>query len=397
MGMSTNRAGTGKNSGWARQQNVNTLPVATEMAGVDMALAPNAYRELHWHSAGEWSYIFNGSCRVTAVNENGEAFVDDLNAGDLWFFPAGSMFFGTELYRGITYTNLQQFLIQSKLSMKALSFFLYSTRVPFQRMIPTWFPSFSFAIQEKSSPRTSRPIFRTSITVSTPWYNSTQTCYTNTKPVPSDQLYIFNGTPAPANLSEVRQNITGPSGYLPKNQSYTYHLSQQSPYEVPGGSVKIVDPTVFHIASDFSVALFTIAPGAMREIHWHLTSDEWSFFIAGSARLTVFQGPANSRTFDFQAGDVGYVPAVDSHYVENVGAEDVVYMEVLQAPKYTDISVGQWLGLTPPQVVADTLHLPESLISRLSKVKQYIIPGNANVTATGSITSPKPTALGFSR
>ncbi len=223
------------------------------------------------------------------------------------------------------------------------------------------------------------------------------TCYINTKPVPSDQLYIFNGTPAPANLTEVRQNITGPSGYLPKNQSYTYHLSQQSPYEVPGGSVKIVDPTVFHIASDFSVAFFTIAPGAMREIHWHLTSDEWSFFIAGSARLTVFQGPANSRTFDFQAGDVGYVPAVDSHYVENVGPEDVVYMEVLQAPKYTDISVGQWLGLTPPQVVADTLHLPDSLISRLSKVKQYIIPGNTNVTATDFTPLPKPTALGFSR
>ena len=219
----------------------------------------------------------------------------------------------------------------------------------------------------------------------------------NTRAVPSDQLYIFNGTPAPTNLTEVRQNITGPSGYLPQNQSYTYHLSQQAPYEVPGGSVKIVDPTTFHIASDFSAALFTIAPGAMREIHWHLSSDEWSFFLAGSARLTVFEGPANSRTFDFQAGDVGYVPAVDSHYVENVGTEDVVYMEILQAPKYTDISVGQWLGLTPPQVVADTLHLPQSLISRLTKVKQYIVPGNKNLSTTDFTPETKRAALGYSR
>ena len=216
----------------------------------------------------------------------------------------------------------------------------------------------------------------------------------NSKSVPSDQLYIFEGTPAPANLTGVRQNITGPSGYLPKNQSYSYHLSQQAPYEVPGGSVKIVDPTTFHIAFGFSVAIFTVAPGAMREIHWHLNSDEWSFFIAGSARLTVFEGPANSRTFDFQAGDVGYVPAADSHYVENVGTEDVVYMEVLQAPKYTDISVGQWLGLTPPQVVADTLHLPQSLISRLSKVKQYIVPGNKNLSTTDFTPETKAAALG---
>ena len=99
MGMSTNRAGTGKNSGWARQQNANDLPVATAMAGVDMALAPNAYRELHWHSAAEWSYILNGSARASAVNENGEAFVDDLNAGDLWFFPAGGLLLTFEDFR----------------------------------------------------------------------------------------------------------------------------------------------------------------------------------------------------------------------------------------------------------------------------------------------------------
>lgn len=83
MGLSSNRAGTGYRSGWARQQNKNELPVATAMAGVDMRLAPNAYRELHWHSANEWAYIVNGSVRVSAVNQNGESFIDDLVAGDL--------------------------------------------------------------------------------------------------------------------------------------------------------------------------------------------------------------------------------------------------------------------------------------------------------------------------
>ena len=54
-----------------------------------MRLSPGAYRELHWHQAGEWAYIFNGSARVALVNEAGQSFVDDLNAGDLWFFPPG--------------------------------------------------------------------------------------------------------------------------------------------------------------------------------------------------------------------------------------------------------------------------------------------------------------------
>lgn len=150
---------------------------------------------------------------------------------------------------------------------------------------------------------------------------------------------------------------------------------------VPGGSVKIVDPTTFPIAAGFSAALVTVQPGAMREMHWHLTSDEWNFFISGSARITVFLAPSSSRTFDFTAGDVGYIPASNSHYIENTGTEDVVFLEVLNADKFTDISVAQWLALTPHQIVRDTLGLPDATIQGLPKEKTYIKPGNTNLTA----------------
>lgn len=52
------------NSGWARQENIVVMPDATAMAGVDMRLEPAGYRELHWHVAGEWSLVLNGSCRI---------------------------------------------------------------------------------------------------------------------------------------------------------------------------------------------------------------------------------------------------------------------------------------------------------------------------------------------
>jgi oxalate decarboxylase family bicupin protein len=89
MGMSHNRFGTGRRSGWARQTNSDVLPVMKEMAGVDMRLAPNAYREVHWHTANEWSLMLKGCVRLAAVNEDGQNFVDDVCAGDVWFFPAG--------------------------------------------------------------------------------------------------------------------------------------------------------------------------------------------------------------------------------------------------------------------------------------------------------------------
>jgi oxalate decarboxylase family bicupin protein len=89
LGLSHNRFGVGDRSGWARQQNTGQLPAATALAGVDMRLAPHAYRELHWHTANEWSLVLKGSVRLAAVDENGRTFIDDIGAGDVWFFPAG--------------------------------------------------------------------------------------------------------------------------------------------------------------------------------------------------------------------------------------------------------------------------------------------------------------------
>lgn len=286
LGLSHNRHGIGA-SGWARQQNINNLPIATAMAGVDMRLEPNAYRELHWHKANEWSLILNGTVRLTAVNEAGETFTDDLAAGDVWFFPAG-----------VPHS------IQA--SEAGVEFLLVFDEGDFSE-------DNTFLVSELFE-RNPKSVLAKDLRVDTSAFDK----------IPSGQLYIFEGTPFPANISE--QNVTGPAGIIPPSETYSYHLSQQAAYEVPGGSVKIIDPLSFPAASNFAAALFTVKPGAMRELHWHTKSDEWSYFIQGQGRLTVFVAPQSSRTFDFQAGDVGYVPVPDAHYIENTGDIDLIYL-----------------------------------------------------------------------
>lgn len=99
--------------------------------------------------------------------------------------------------------------------------------------------------------------------------------------------------------------------------------------------MKIVDPVTFPIATNFAAAIVTVKPGGMREIHWHPTSDEWTFFIKGKARATLFTAPTTATTFDYRAGDVGYFPQSNSHYIENTGDEDLMFLEVLQTDKFT--------------------------------------------------------------
>ncbi|KAL2165976.1 hypothetical protein VTG60DRAFT_3466 [Thermothelomyces hinnuleus] len=342
MGLSHNHPGTGKNSGWARQQNIDVLPAAKAMAGVDMRLAPNAYRELHWHTANEWGMILKGCVRVAAVDDEGRNFADDVCAGDVWFFPAGIPH------------SIQAF-------EKGAEFLLVFDQDDFTE-------DGTFLVSEL--------FLQSPVEVLSKDLRAGLDAFEN---LPKDQLYIFNGTPAPADISE--QNVTSPAGAITGNASFTYHWSQQAPYTVPGGSVKILDPLTFPVASMFSAALIVVQPGALREIHWHTTSDEWNFFLHGAGRITVYGAPASSRTYDFTAGGVGYVPAACGHYIENTGDEDLVFLEVLQAPKFTDISVAQWLALTPRQVVKDHLNLPDAVLDALPREKPIILTGNQNLTA----------------
>ena len=123
--------------------------------------------------------------------------------------------------------------------------------------------------------------------------------------IPPGELFIFPGTKAPTDISA--QNIVGSAGLVPTAQSYTYHLSQKSPdHSVTGGSVKIIDPTIFPIASMFSAAVVTVKPGALREIHWHTTSDEWNFFLGGSARIGIYAAQGNARTFDYVSSIISF-------------------------------------------------------------------------------------------
>ncbi|KAJ5233066.1 hypothetical protein N7468_006022 [Penicillium chermesinum] len=295
-------------AGWARQENIDVMPAATEMAGVDMRLEPHGYRELHWHVAAEWSLVLNGSCRIQAVNENGQTFVDDVTAGDLWFFPPGVPHSIQALEAGVEFLLVfDDGAFSEDNTFLASEVFLHTPKSVLAQDLGVDVSAF--------------------------------------KNLPDDELYIFGGTPAPKDIE--KQNVTTPAGVIPRTQSYSYHLSEQPAHEVAGGSVKIADPATFPIASNFSAAIVTVHPGGMREIHWHPTSDEWTFFIQGQGRATLFSAPQSANTFDYRAGDVAYFPKSNSHYIQNTGDEDLVFVEVLQADLFTDIALGQWLASTP--------------------------------------------------
>ena len=75
--------------GWARQVTGRELPIAQALNCVNMRLKAGAVREMHWHEPDEWGFVLKGRMRITAVDEDGHAFQDDVGEGDIWNFPGG--------------------------------------------------------------------------------------------------------------------------------------------------------------------------------------------------------------------------------------------------------------------------------------------------------------------
>ena len=78
--------------------------------------------------------------------------------------------------------------------------------------------------------------------------------------------------------------------------------------------------------------------------------------------MTVATTGARARTMDFNANDVGFVPLMATHYIENTGTEDLIFLEMLRAPHFIDISVNAWIAALPDNVAIAHTRLPLSVI-----------------------------------
>lgn len=88
----------------------------------------------------------------------------------------------------------------------------------------------------------------------------------------------------------------------------------------------------------------------------------------------MITGGSTARTFDFTAGDTAVFPSNSGHYVENTSpTEELIWIELYKADRVADISLTQWLALTPKEVVAQALNVSTEFVETLKQEKQVIV------------------------
>ncbi|HEY9227507.1 MAG TPA: oxalate decarboxylase family bicupin [Gemmatimonadaceae bacterium] len=319
--------------GWAREVTSRELPVATTLAGVNMRLKPGGLRELHWHKEAEWQYMLAGSARVTVIDPDGRNFIADVNEGDLWNFPSGFPHSIQGLEKGCEFLLVFDNGTFSENETFLLTDWLVHT--------PRDVVAKNFGVDPSTLDRMPEDVEHT--------------------------RYIFEA-PVPGPIAA--DAVASPAG---KSEDFVYRLKSQPPVKVAGGSVRIVDSRNFPASKTIAAAIVEVEPGAMRELHWHPTNDEWQYYIEGSARMTVFASGGRARTFDYSAGDVGYVPFAMGHYVQNTGSGPLRFLEMFRSDHFADVSLTQWLGLIPPDLVRQHLNVDDAFISKLTKEKPIMV------------------------
>jgi len=319
--------------GWTRQVTVRELGISKNIAGVNMRLNAGGVRELHWHKAAEWAFMLYGSARITAVDAQGRNFVDDVGVGDLWYFPAGI----PHSIQGLAPDGAEFLLVFDDGAFDEDDTFLISD---WFKHIPPAVLARNFGVPAASFGHLPDPRER----------------------------YIFPA-PLPGPLGQDKIQ-----GATPVPHSFSHRMMAQTPIRTKSGSVRITDSSIFPVSTTIAAALVEVEPGGMRELHWHPNTDEWQYYIQGQARMGVFAASGQARTFDFQAGDVGYVPFATGHYIENTGDTTLRFLEMFKSSYYADVSLNQWMALTPPELVRAHLNLDQQVMDALHTQKEPVVP-----------------------
>jgi oxalate decarboxylase len=324
---------------FGKEATVEQLPISKGIAGVSMQLEPGAMRELHWHAtAAEWAFVLEGRVRTTAIDPAGSAETNEFGPGDVWYFPRGH---GHML---------------ECLGNKLAHFILIFDNGYFSE-----FGTFSISDWIGHTPKA---LLAKNFGVSASTFDG----------FPKDEVYFARGAIPPERIPPSLQ------GDHPPPQTHKYALMSQQPHGVfKGGREWRVDSTNFPISKTVTAVILDLEPGALRELHWHPSADEWQYVIDGQISVTLFGSHGRVRTETLGKGDVAYIPQGYGHSIENIGSARGRVLVGFNSGKYETIDLSNWIAGNPADVLATNFGKPAALFQKFPHKGVFIADKDGRV------------------
>jgi oxalate decarboxylase len=188
---------------------------------------------------------------------------------------------------------------------------------------------------------------------------------------PKKEVYFARGEQPP------RKPANPLAGQKSPPQTHKYRLLANPPrVNNKGGRLWVVDSTKFPISKTITGAILELDPGALRELHWHPSADEWQYVLQGKVSVTLFGSGGRARIETLEQGDVGYIPQGYGHSLENVGDGKCRVLIGFNAGIYEDIDLSEWMAGNPADVLATNFGKPAALFEKFPHKDIFITDKN---------------------
>ena len=160
--------------------------------------------------------------------------------------------------------------------------------------------------------------------------------------------------------------------------SFRYALGKQPAKAYDGGWAKEATVAEFPVSQTIAGVLMQLSTGALRELHWHANAAEWAYVIKGRCRVTTIDPQGRCEIADFDAGDVWYFPRGHGHSIQGLGPDDCQFILVFDNGYFSEFgtfSITDWLGHTPPEVLARNFGVPPDRFAAFPKGEVYMAKG----------------------
>lgn len=173
--------------------------------------------------------------------------------------------------------------------------------------------------------------------------------------------------------------------------SFRYQLEQKAPRLGPGGITRGASVHDFPASIGIAGVSMRLAPGGMRELHWHANAAEWAYVITGSCRTTVVHPDGTKYTDTFGPGDVWYFPRGYGHSIQGLGPDECHFILIFDNGDFSEdhtFSITDFIASVPKEVVAQNLGLTLDEVDQLPKKEVYFalgeIPDGHSAIATAA-------------
>lgn len=184
--------------------------------------------------------------------------------------------------------------------------------------------------------------------------------------------------PASAGDPSFMNNVPDPTLAGKDLPTFKFALEKSDGKVIGNSYGKEATVTQLPISKGIAGVSMRLEPGAMRELHWHATAAEWAFVIEGRVRTTVVDPSGLAETNDFDPGDIWYFPRGHGHMLQCLGDKPCHFILIFDNGYFSEFgtfSITDWVGHTPPALLAKNFGLPEATFANFPKEEVYFARG----------------------